>query len=91
MHPRKVIIRKSHQGIDFLGYIALSHHRLVRTKTRQRIFLKLKNQINDYKSGVIKKESLEQSLNSYLGVLSHADTHQLSKELKNQFWFWLTE
>jgi retron-type reverse transcriptase len=91
LHPRKVIIRKFHQGIDFLGYIVFPHHRLVRTKTRQRIFLKIRNQINNYKNGTIKKESLEQSLNSYLGVLSHADTYQLSKELKNQFWFWITE
>ena len=28
LHPKKVSIHKFHQGIDFLGYILLSHHLL---------------------------------------------------------------
>lgn len=91
LHPKKVTIRKLHQGIDFLGYIVLPHHRLLRTKTRQRIFRKLKKRIEEYKKGMVSKQTLEQSLQSYLGVLSHADTYELSNELKNQFWFWSTE
>jgi retron-type reverse transcriptase len=77
--------------IDFLGYIVLPHHRLLRTKTRQRIFRKLKKRINEYKTSVINEQTLKQSLQSYLGVLSHANTYKLSNELKNQFWFWLNE
>jgi len=91
LHPKKVTIRKFHQGIDFLGYIVLPHHRLLRIKTRQRIFRKLKKRVNEYKNGTITKQTLEQSLQSYLGVLSHADTYKLECELKNQFWFWLSE
>lgn len=91
LHPKKVTIRKFHQGIDFLGYIVLPHHRLLRIKTKQRIFRKLKKRVEEYKIGAISKQTLEQSLQSYLGVLSHADTYKLSNELKNQFWFWLTE
>lgn len=91
LHPKKVTIRKSHQGIDFLGYIILPHHRLLRTKTRQRIFRKLRERIEGYKNGTITRQTLEQSLQSYLGVLSHADAYKLSNELKNQFWFWLNE
>ena len=91
LHSKKVTIRKFHQGIDFLGYIVLPHHRLLRTKTRKRIFRKLKKRVEEYKKGTITKQTLEQSLQSYLGVLSHADTYKLSNELKNQFWFWITE
>jgi len=91
LHPKKVTIRKFHQGIDFLGYIVLPRHRLLRTKTRQRIFRKLKKRVEEYKMGVISKQTLEQSLQSYLGVLSHANTYKLGQELKNQFWFWLNE
>jgi len=91
LHPKKVTIRKFHQGIDFLGYIVLPHHRLLRTKTRQRIFRKLKKRVNEYKTGVINKQTLEQSLQSYLGVLSHANTYNLSDKLRNQFWFWFSE
>jgi retron-type reverse transcriptase len=91
LHPKKVTIRKFHQGIDFLGYIVLPHHKLLRTKTRQRIFRKLKKRVNEYKTGLINKQTLKQSLQSYLGVLSHADAYKLGRELKNQFWFWLTQ
>ncbi|MBI2041630.1 MAG: group II intron reverse transcriptase domain-containing protein [Candidatus Nealsonbacteria bacterium] len=91
LHPKKVTIRKFHQGIDFLGYIVLPHHRLLRTETKQRIFKKLAKRIGEYKNGAINKQTLEQSLQSYLGVFSHANAYELSNELKNQFWFWLNE
>ena len=91
LHPRKVSIRKLHWGVDFLGYIVLPHHRLVRRKTKQRILRKLHKRVSEYKSGIITKQTLEQSLQSYLGVLSHANTHKFCDELKNQFWFWLSE
>jgi len=41
--------------------------------------------------GIISQEILEQSFQSYMGVLSHADTYKLGQELKNQFWFWLNK
>ncbi len=91
LHPKKITIRKFHQGIDFLGYILLPHYRLLRTKTRQRIFRKLEKRVREYKSEIISGKTLNQSLQSYLGVLSHANTHKLGQELKNQFWFWLNE
>lgn len=91
LHPKKVIIRKFSQGIDFLGYIILPHYQLLRTKTKQRIFKKLKKRFEEYKTGVISAQTLKQSLQSYLGVLSHANTYKLQQELKNQFWFWLCE
>lgn len=89
LHPEKVSIRKFRQGIDFLGYVLLPHYRTLRTKTRQRIFKKLCRRVGEYKSGVINLKTLEQSLQSYLGVLTHANSYNLSQTLKNQFWFWL--
>lgn len=91
LHPKKVTIRKLHWGVDFLGYIVLPHHRLLRTKTKQRILRKLRKRVSEYKNGITTKQTLEQSLQSYLGVLSHANTHKFGDELKNQFWFWLSE
>lgn len=91
LHPHKIILRKFSQGVDFLGYVSLSRHRLLRTKTKQRIFKKLKLRTREYKNGLISKKTLEQCLQSYLGVLSHADSHKLSQDIKNQFWFWLSE
>lgn len=91
LHPKKIAIRKFHRGVDFLGYILLPHYRLLRVKTKRRIFRKLKKRVDEYKKGVISKQTLEQSFQSYLGVLSHANSYKLEQKLKNQFWFWLTD
>ena len=91
LHPHKVSIHKFSQGIDFLGYVLRPHHRLIRTKTKKRIFKKIRLRIKEYKMGLITEESLEQCLQSYLGVLSHANAFGLSAELKNQFCFWFNE
>lgn len=91
LHPKKIIIRKYRQGIDFLGYVILPHYRLLRTKTKKRVFKKLKMRIERYKAGEISEKSLSQSLQSYLGIFSHSDTHELEQKLLNQFWFWLAE
>lgn len=91
LHSKKIQIRKYRQGIDFLGYVTLPHYRAVRNKTKKRIFRKLKMRIVQHKAGEIGEKFLNQSLQSYLGVLSHADTHKLKEELLNQFWFWMSE
>jgi RNA-directed DNA polymerase len=91
LHPRKIILRKFGQGIDFLGYVVLPHHRTLRTRTKKRMFRKLKLRVVNFKKGSGSETSVECSLQSYLGVLSHANTEQLSEELKNQCWFWMCE
>lgn len=37
--------------------------------------------------GTLSEESLAASLQSYLGVMSHANTVRLAKEMKNLVWF----
>jgi len=55
LHPRKIILRKWHQGVDFLGYVVFPHYSILRTKTKRRMLRRL-NQKN---------------LQSYLGILRH--------------------
>jgi hypothetical protein len=86
LHPKKVTIRQLKHGIDFLGYIIFPHHRLVRTKTQRRIWTKLVRRRSDYENGNISKATYEQSLQSYLGVLSRADTYLLRERILNEFW-----
>jgi len=83
LHPSKISIRKLRQGIDFLGYVVFPHHRLLRTKTRRRIFNKLRERVEEYRLGKISKKTLEQSLRSYLGVLSHANSYKLKEQIFN--------
>lgn len=91
LHPNKISIRKYTQGIDYLGYITLPKYMLVRTKTKRRMYNKLKKRVKEFKSGLIEEITLKQSLNSYLGVLSHANCYELKQDLLNQFWFWMKE
>lgn len=72
-HPTKISIRRLSWGIDFLGYIILPHYRLPRTKTKHRMFERI------YRN--IFKSNSHQMIQSYLGYLSHADTHELQKEI----------
>lgn len=63
LHPNKVILRSWGQGIDFLGYMLKPHCTVLRTKTKRRM-LKRVNSTN---------------LASYLGLCSHADSHELQQ------------
>jgi len=83
LHPNKIALRKLGWGIDFLGYIVLPHYILPKTKTKRRIFKKLKE-----KEGL---ENFNQSVQSYLGYLGHANSFKITQELKNQVWFWSSE
>ena len=83
LHPNKIILRRLDWGIDFLGYVVLPHYILPRTKTKRRIFKKLKMKIND--------DNFNQSFQSYLGYLSHANSYKLIQELKNQVYFWVED
>ena len=83
LHPQKIIIRKFRQGIDFLGYVNLPHYRLLRAKTRQRIWRKIKTAKEELAIGDLSEFSFQQTFNSYLGVLSHANTFKLTQNLKN--------
>jgi hypothetical protein len=91
LHPQKVDIRNYYLGIDFLGYVVFSNFVLPRTKTKRRLFKKIHKKVDDYKTNKISAESLSQSIQSYLGYLSHANTYKLSQELKNQIVFWLSD
>ncbi len=91
IHPQKISICPCNKGVDFLGYVAFPHYRLLRKKTKRRLFRKLKERITAYRNGIVSEDSLSSSLQSYLGVLSHANAYRLTQDLKNQYWFWLHE
>ncbi len=70
IHEHKTTIKKYRQGVDFLGYVLLSGHRVLRTKTKRRIFKKFE-----------REELSEFSAQSYLGVLKHCNGYNLRKKL----------
>lgn len=65
LHPRKVEIRKLSQGIDFLGYVVLPWHRVVRVKTGRRML----------------RRANGKNITSYLGMLKHCRGRRLRQLL----------
>lgn len=81
LHPDKIIIRKIHQGIDFLGAVVFSTYIVLRTKTKKRMLRKIKAKKKELKSGLIDRKSFSQSLQSYLGMLKHCRGRGIRKEI----------
>lgn len=63
LHPSKVSIETLASGIDFLGWIHFSDHRVLRTSTRNRMLRNPKLNKNN-----------KATINSYLGLLGYGNT-----------------
>ena len=90
LHPNKVEICNYYLGVDFLGYVIFPKFILPRTTTKKRMFRKLAEKVNQVKEGRASPEALNQTLQSYLGFLSHCNGYNLSQEVKNQVLFLLS-
>jgi retron-type reverse transcriptase len=71
MHPDKIFIKTIYSGIDFLGWVNFKDHRVLRTKTKQRMFKR------------VKQNTSTETINSYLGLLKHGNTEKIQKSC---FW-----
>jgi RNA-directed DNA polymerase len=86
LHPNKIQLVKYHKGVDFLGYVQFTHHRLMRETSKQRMLRKISHAAYLYRHGAIEDTRMNATLQSYLGVLKHADAYRLSETLKNRYW-----
>lgn len=84
LHPNKVSTSKFSEGVDFLGYVILPHHINLRTKTKRRMFKKLGEKQRLWEVGTLSTGSMNQSLQSYLGVLKHGNCYGLRREVLNE-------
>jgi len=82
LHPYKVSITKILQGVDFLGYVALPHTTMVRASTKNRMFRKLQEKKKLVQKCLLAEDVFEHTRQSYLGVLSHANTQKLQDRVK---------
>jgi retron-type reverse transcriptase len=81
LHPDKVFIKTLSSGVDFLGMVNFFDHRILRTKTKKRIMKKISEKRELSNEDLISKESFNQSLQSYLGILGHCKGHIVKREL----------
>ena len=68
LHPDKVFIKTIASGVDFLGWVHFTDHRVLRTATRRRMIRNLKD-----------NQKIE-SVASYQGMLSHGNAWKLQKQ-----------
>lgn len=69
LHPKKISISTVASGVDFLGWVSFTDHRILRTATKRRMFKK------------IEQNKREEAKASYLGMLSHGNAHKLKGQI----------
>ena len=72
MHPDKVSIETLSSGVDFLGWVHFSDHRVLRTSTKRRMFRRIGE-----------TDSKEETVDSYLGLLSHGNARTLAAQVSH--------
>lgn len=65
VHPNKIVFRNYRSGIDFLGFVSFPYHRVLRTRTKNRILRKV----------------TRKNFPSYSGQISHCRSIGLRKEV----------
>jgi len=86
LHPNKISFRTLNQGIDFIGYVLFSKHVLLRLRTKKRMFKQVEKTFRAFLLNKTNISKLDQQLQSYLGILSHANEYTVSTVLKNAYW-----
>jgi len=71
LHPNKLFIKTVSSGVDFLGWVHFSDHRVLRNASKRRMLRKLKENYSP------------ESLTSYLGLLSHGNAYKLQLSIKS--------
>jgi hypothetical protein len=72
--------------IDFVGYVLFLHHTLLRMSTKHRMKKRLKTAHEEYLKGNADPVQMDQRIQSYLGILYHANQYTLSQAIKNAYW-----
>ena len=66
----KVSIKTLASGVDFLGWVHFHDHRVLRTATKNRMFRRIEE-----------TDGKEETVQSYLGLLSHGNAHKLQAKI----------
>lgn len=74
LHPKKIIFETIASGVDFLGWVNFPCYRVLRRATQRRMITRIMG------------NPCPETLQSYLGLLSHGNTFKLSEELLMRGW-----
>lgn len=81
LHATKCQVMRTQDGIDFLGYRIFPTHRLLRQTTARRFIRRLRLQSKLYARGLLRLQSIDRSVQSWLGHAAHADTYGLRRSV----------
>lgn len=81
LHPDKIFIKTVSSGVDFLGMINFPDYRILRTKTKRRMLRRISMKFKLFREGLFSEESLEQSLQSYFGILKHSNGYKIRNNI----------
>jgi retron-type reverse transcriptase len=70
IHPNKISIKTIASGTDYLGWVHFPNHRVLRTVTKRRMM-----------QGIRRKQGKKETVQSYLGLLSHGNSKGLQIEI----------
>lgn len=74
LHPNKVTINTFASGVDFLGWVHFTDHRVLRITTKRRMMRRLR------------ECEKEETVRSYLGLLGHGNSRKLRDEVLREYW-----
>ncbi|MBI2098971.1 group II intron reverse transcriptase domain-containing protein [Candidatus Uhrbacteria bacterium] len=69
LHPNKTFIKTLASGVDFLGWVHFSDHRVLRTATKRRVI------------AMLREHPAKETRASYLGLLSHGNTNLIKAKI----------
>ena len=72
LHHDKLLIKTLASGVDFLGWVQFPDHRVLRTTTKRKMLREVRN-----------KSDKPETMQSYLGLLSHGNAKKLQSRIGN--------
>lgn len=72
LHPDKAFVKTLASGVDFLGWVHFSDHRVLRTATKRRMMKRMR------------VHPTMETIASYAGLLRHGNTHKLAEKVYRQ-------
>jgi RNA-directed DNA polymerase len=81
LHQKKCRVYRVKEGINFLGYRIFPEYRLLKKDNVLKMKRRVKKLMRQYRENIITFEKINQSIQSWIGHASHADTYRLRKRL----------
>lgn len=77
----KTAVRPISLGVDFMGYVIWATHRRLRKSTKKKMMNRLDEMKRKYNNGEVDFDKVDATVQSYMGLLEHCDSHNLRESI----------